>query len=55
MTKLLHETEAKAERNGNNRHANKFLSYDIYFHFSNCARSTFASVSFRGLVTFQEL
>ena len=32
-----------------------FFSYDNYFHFSNCARSTFASVSCRGLVTFQEL
>ena len=31
-----------------------YLSHDNYFHFSNCANSTFASVSCRGLVTFRE-
>ena len=27
-----------SQRSGNNRRANKFLSYDNYFEFSNCAR-----------------
>ena len=44
-----------SKRSSNNRYANKFLSYDNYFHFSNCATSTFASISCRGLVIFQEL
>ena len=44
------------EVSGNDRHAaNKFLSYDNYFHFFNCAGTTFASVSCAGLVSFQEL
>ena len=41
-------------RSANNRHANKYLSHDNYFHFSKCANSTFASVSCRGSVAFQE-
>ena len=40
-----------SKKSENNRHANKFLSYDNYFHFSNCATTTFASVSGRSLVT----
>ena len=31
------------------------ISIILSFHFFNCARSTFASVSCRGSVTFQEL
>ena len=55
VRELKRRLSSHSLRSANNRHAKMFLSYDSYFHFSNCANSTFASVSCRGLVAFQEL